>query len=76
MFTGPVGPVGLFLLARSSFGEFLLAWGHRFTLSVEPCLPKHLSEYIRRNRVAQSKLENNFSSRDFRTIGSERNHFN
>ena len=30
---------GLFLLARSCFGEFLLAWGHRFTLSIEPCRP-------------------------------------
>ena len=27
---------GLFLLARSCFWESLLAWGHRFTLSVEP----------------------------------------
>ena len=26
----------LFLLARNCFWEFLLAWGHRFTLSVEP----------------------------------------
>ena len=35
---------GLFLLARSFLGEFLLAWGHRFTLSVEPCfLPTSLS---------------------------------
>ena len=38
MFTGPVGPVEVFfLLARNCFWEFLLAWGHRFTLSVEPC---------------------------------------
>ena len=28
---------GLFLLARSCFWELLLAWGHRFTLSIEPC---------------------------------------
>ena len=28
---------GHFLLARSRFWEFLLAWGHRFTISVEPC---------------------------------------
>ena len=36
MFNGPVGPVGLFLLARSCFGEFLQAYGQRFTVSVEP----------------------------------------
>ena len=29
---------GLFLLALSHFGNFLLAWGHRTTVSVEPCL--------------------------------------
>ena len=27
---------GCFLLARNCFWDFLLAWGHRFTLSVEP----------------------------------------
>ena len=38
IFTGPVEPVEVFfLLARSRFGEFLLAWGHRFTVSFEPC---------------------------------------
>ena len=28
---------GLLLLALSHFGNFLLAWGHRATVSVEPC---------------------------------------
>ena len=36
MFTGPVGPVEVFfLLAQSRFGEFLLAFGQRFTVSVD-----------------------------------------
>ena len=39
MITGPVGPVEVFSTGpKLVFWEFLLAWGHRFTLSVEPCL--------------------------------------
>ena len=38
MFTGPVRPVEVFFYwPEAVFLEFLLAWGHRFTLSVEPC---------------------------------------
>ena len=32
-----------FLLAQSRFWEFLLAWGHRATVSVKPCT-KYLTE--------------------------------
>ena len=42
MFTGPVGEVEVFFhWPKAIFGEFLLAWGHRATVtvsvSVEPC---------------------------------------
>ena len=37
---------GLFLLARSRFGESLLAWGQRLTVSVEPCPPQIFCDYI------------------------------
>ena len=39
MFPGPVGPVEVFsLLALSHFGNFLLVWGYRTTVGVEPCI--------------------------------------
>ena len=36
MFTGLVGPVEVFFYwPEAIFGNFLLAWGHRFILSVD-----------------------------------------
>ena len=48
MFTGPVGPVeAFFLLALIHFGNFfLLAWGYKTTVSVEPRYSKPFLENI------------------------------
>ena len=50
MFTGPEGPVEVFLTDPKPFWEFfLLAWGHRTTVSFEPRLFRNKNIYNNNN---------------------------
>ena len=59
MFTGPEGPVEVFLTDPKPFWEFfLLAWGHRTTVSFEPRLFRNKNIYNNNNNNKNNTNDN------------------